>query len=195
MILPDSMKNCYHHTTGKDHIITRSSKYGWLFSIFFLVFVLSASAQQASDYTVHANIIYHFTKYIDWPANKKDGDFLIGIIGDSPLYDELQKTMANKSAGGQKIVVKKFSSGEAATNCHILFVSEDKSSSMKKIAAQTAGSSVLLVSEQEGMAQRGACINFVIVSERLKLEINKNNIEQRSMSIASELLKLGKVVK
>lgn len=189
------MKNCYHHTTGKDRIINESSKYGWLLSIFFLVSLSSGSAQQASDYTVHANIIYHFTKYIDWPANKKGGDFLIGIIGESPLYDELQKTMANKNAAGQKIVVKKFSSGEAAINCHILFVSEDKSGSMKKIAAQTAGSSVLLVSEQEGLAQRGACINFVIVSERLKLEINKNNIEQRSMSIASELLKLGKIVK
>lgn len=189
------MKNRYHHTQGKDRTTSKSSRYGWLLSILFLFFLSSASAQQASDYTVHANIIYHFTKYIDWPANKKNGEFLIGIIGDSPLYDELQKTMANKTAGGQKIVVKKFSSGEAALGCHILFISEDKSSSMKKIAAQTAGSPVLLVSEQEGLAQRGACINFVIVSERLKLEINKNNIEQRSMSIASELLKLGKVVK
>lgn len=188
------MKNRYHHTHGKDHA-SQPSAYRWLIAVFFLFFVSAASSQQASDYTVHANIIYHFTKYIDWPASKKGGDFLIGIIGDTPLYDELQRTMANKTAGTQKIVVKKFSSGEAAINCHILFVSDDKSSSMKKIASQTAGSSVLLVSEQEGMAQRGSCINFVIVSERLKLEINKTNIEQRNMSIASELLKLGKVVK
>jgi hypothetical protein len=66
---------------------------------------------------------------------------------------------------------------------------------MKKIVTNTGNEPVLIVSEQEGMAQKGACINFVIASDRLKLEINQNNIEQRELSIASELLQLGKLVK
>ena len=49
--------------------------------------VYGSQAQQATDYAIHANIIYRFTKYIDWPDSKKSGDFIIGIIGESPLYD------------------------------------------------------------------------------------------------------------
>jgi hypothetical protein len=163
--------------------------------LLLFIFSIPSSAQGTDDYTVQANIIYHFTKYIDWPADKKTGDFIIGVYGDSPLYDELQKSIANKTVGSQKIVIKKIFSPEGAKGCHILFISEEMSSSIKKVASQTASSSVLLVSEQEGLAKRGACINFVVVSDRLKLEINPTNIEQHDLSIASELLKLGKIVK
>lgn len=168
---------------------------------FFCLFLVSlfqsfsVEAQQETNYAVHANIIYHFTKYIDWPPSMKSGDFIIGVTGDTPLYDELQKAIANKMTGNQKIIVKKISSSNGSFNCHILFISEDENNSIKKIAARTAGAPVLLVSESEGLAQKGACINFIIVSDHLKLEINKNNIGQRGLSIASELLQLGKIVK
>jgi hypothetical protein len=190
------MKNHCHHTTtiAKAHTGSALRPTAWLL-LLFLFLPFFSPAQQASDYTVQANIIYHFTKYIDWPAAKKSGDFVIGVLGDSPLYEELQKSLANKSVGNQRIVVRKLTSVETAENCHILFVSEDMSSSMKKVVAQTAGKSVLLVSEKDGLAKKGACINFIIVSDRLKLEINKNTIQERNLSIASELLKLGKVIK
>jgi glutamine amidotransferase PdxT len=92
-------------------------------------------------------------------------------------------------------VIKKFSSSAEVFNCHILFISEDESDNVKKIASRTAGYPILLVSESDGMALRGACINFVIISDHLKLEINKDNIEQRNLNIASELLQLGKLVR
>ena len=164
--------------------------------VIFLIRSFSAiHAQQETIYAVYANIIYHFTKYIDWPPEKKSGDFIIGVTGNSPLYDELKKNIAYKMAGDQRIIIKKFSSSAGSFNCHILFISDDESSNMKKIVARTAGTSTLLVSESEGLAQKGGCINFIIIADHIKLEINKNNIEGRGLSIASELLQLGKIVK
>lgn len=148
-----------------------------------------------SIYEIQANIIYHFTKYINWPESKKSGDFIIGVVGDTPLYDELKDFVINKKVGNQKIVIKKIPYSTGSINCHILFISEEESSSLKKIALRTAGTSVLLVSEENGLALKGACINFVIISDHLKLEINKNNIEQRNLGIATELLNLGILVK
>lgn len=161
-----------------------------------LVAGFSAHAQQTMDYSVHANIIYHFTKYINWPDDKKTGDFVIGVVGDSPLFDKLKNlSNLNKTVGTQKIVVKKYSSSAQSFNCHILFIGEEESSSLKKIAANTTASSILLVTESEGLARKGACINFVIADDRLKLEINKKNIEQRELGIATELLNLGTVIR
>lgn len=151
--------------------------------------------QHEADYKIYANIIYRFTKYIDWPVNKKSGDFIIGIVGDSPLYDELKTLSANKTVGNQKIVVMKMSPSANSYNCHIIFISEDESSSLKKIATLTAGAAILIISESDGLARKGSCINFITVDERLKLEINKSNVEQRNLSIASELLELGIIIK
>jgi hypothetical protein len=164
-------------------------------AIFFLTGMRPSLAQQPMDYAVQANIIYRFTKYIEWPESKRTGDFIIGVVGDSPLTEQLQSFIINKTANSRKIVVKKFSSSAEIFNCQILFISDDESDHVKTIAARTAGDPILLVSESDGQALRGACINFIIVSDHLKLEINKNNIEQRNLNIASELLQLGKLVR
>jgi hypothetical protein len=151
--------------------------------------------QQNIDYSVYANIIYRITKYINWPPEKKEGNFVIGIVGDSPLYNEIQSFTTNKTVGNQKIIIKTFSSSASSYDCHILFISEDRSRSLKKIVAATIDSPVLIISEAEGLAQQGSCINFIIEDDHLKLEINKNNIENRNLSVASEFLGLGKIVK
>jgi YfiR/HmsC-like len=170
----------------------------WIF--LFLTVLLTgmskkALSQPSADYDIQANIIYRFTKYIDWPDNKKTGDFIIGIVGDTPLSEALKIFTAAKVAGNQKIIIKCFSPSAVVFDCHILFISEEESSNLKKIVLKTAASPVLIVTEADGLAGKGACINFVIAGEHLKLEINKNNIEQRDLNIASELLQLGKVVK
>jgi len=152
------------------------------------------SAQRLVDYAVHANIIYHFTKYIDWPESRKNGDFIIGILGDSPLYDELTKTVQRKSANGRRIIIKHISLSEDLAGCHIIFIPTEESLAIRKLVSKTARLSVLLVAEDDGMANRGAAINFVIVGDRLRLEINKESIEMHQLNIASELLRLGKLV-
>jgi hypothetical protein len=72
-----------------------------------LISLSKTHAQHEADYRIQANIIYRFTKYIDWPINKKAGDFIIGVNGESPLYDDLKSVSANKTVGGQRIVVVK----------------------------------------------------------------------------------------
>jgi hypothetical protein len=170
-------------------------RYKAILIIAFLLFSHLYEAWAQNAYAVHANIIYHFTKYINWPDDKKTGEFVIGVVGDTPLYDELKNFTSKRSAAGQPIVIKKFPASASFYNCHILFVAEESSSNIKRIAATTASTPTLLVTESEGLSRKGACINFVLVDDRLKLEINRTNIESRSLDIASELLSLGIIVK
>lgn len=191
------MNNCdeYNDLFRRNNRLKRVFK--WQFKALLILPVLIFSLYQAwaqNAYAVHANIIYRFTKYINWPDDKKTGDFVIGVVGDSPLFDELKIFTSNKTVVGQPFVIKKFPANAAAYHCHILFIGDDESGSVKRIAAATAGTPTLLVTESEGISRKVSCINFIIVDDRLKLEINKTNIERRSLDIASELLNLGIVV-
>lgn len=165
-----------------------------IFLHIFLLFPLFQAWSQ-NTYAIHANIIYRFTKYINWPEDTKSGEFVIGVVGDTPLYDELKSFTVNKTVAGQPISVKKLAGSAAAYKCHILFVSDEESDNIKRIAACTAGTPTLLVSETEGVTRKGSCINFIVVDDHLKLEISKNNIEKRKLDIATELLNLGIIVK
>jgi hypothetical protein len=166
-----------------------------LLCLLFFGFLPSAKAQSSVEYSVYANIIYHFTKYVDWPDDIKAEEFIIGVVGDTPLFDELQKTMTHKVAGKRRIIVRRYSPTQESYNCQILFLSESQTSSLVKISQRTSNDPVLLICEDRGAASRGACINFAVVAERLKLEINKENIERRRLRIANELLRLGTLVK
>lgn len=162
--------------------------------LLLLILATNARAQQITDYKVHANIIYRFTKYIEWPESTQRGDFIIGIVGDSPLYQELGNLTNGKFVGNQRILIRKFSVGAASYHCQMLFISQEESRSLKKIALVTADMPVLLITEDNGLAKKGSCINFIIVDDHLKLEINKNNILSCNLNIASELLKLATLV-
>lgn len=63
-----------------------------LFMIFFIgIFPLYNGMAQDVGYSVRANIIYHFTKYVNWPEFNSNSDFVIGVLGNSTIVDELKK--------------------------------------------------------------------------------------------------------
>ena len=75
--------------------------------LFLLPGIFKPQAQQNTNNALYSNIIYRFTKYINWPPDKKSGDFMIGIVGDSLLYDDLKTFTLKKSVGDQKKYIKK----------------------------------------------------------------------------------------
>lgn len=161
---------------------------------FLLILGVQAAYALAADYSVQANIVYHLTKYIEWPQEKRKGDFVIGIIGDTPLTESLKESIASRTVGNNRIVVRNYSGDESTFNCNILFVCEDEVRCLKRIANVTQNNSVLVITEAEGISSKDYCVNFVIVNNHLKLIFNKGNIEKRNLKIASELLSLGTVV-
>lgn len=163
-------------------------------SIFIFIIIWNSAGAQSIDYSVHANIIYYLTKYMEWPDNKNAGDFVIGVVGESSLFDELKVATLNKVTRGKKIVVKSFACKQSVYNCEILIICEEESRCLKGIVASTQGSQVLIITESEGLASRGAGINFNVEDGHLILEINRKNIESKNIKIASELISLGKVV-
>src|SRR5689334_23009706 len=107
-------------TLSKNYTDTNKEKppVKWHYKAILIVTILFFSplyqAWAQNAYAVHANIIYHFTKYINWPADKKTGEFVIGVVGDTPLYDELKNITSKRSAAGQPIVVKRFTANTSA---------------------------------------------------------------------------------
>lgn len=134
-------------------------------------------------------------KYIEWPEAQSKGDFVIGIMGDSPINKELQSLAATKKLKGRNIVLKKCNTAEEAATCHLLYITDSKSSAVKTLKEQMKDKPVLIVGEREGLAKKGASLSFVTLEDdNLKFDINKKEIEQHQLKIASSLIQLGIVI-
>ena len=155
-----------------------------------LAFVLLTKGfSQTADYKFHSVFIYNFTKYIQWPAAQQNGDFVIAVVGNSPVFDELSKITANKTVGTQKIVVKKFGSAGELDNCQIVFV--PGGGNFEAVQEKLKGRAVLMITEKPGMAKKGSSINFVMQDNKWKFELNEATTQHAGLKVSKELAKLA----
>jgi hypothetical protein len=75
-----------------------------------------------------------------------------------------------------------------------VFVSASERGRLPEILSALGSKSVLTVSEVEEFAARGGVINFVLVDNRVRFEINPGAAKRSGLKISSELLRLGRIV-
>ena len=77
----------------------------------------------------------------------------------------------------------------------ILFISEPETQNINTIIEQLKNRKILIVSDTEGMAEKGASVNFVLVEGKLKFELNPAVIEDAGLKVSSQLQKLAIIIK
>lgn len=162
--------------------------------VFFLMLYLGFVGlinTNAQNEKFKALFIYNFTKYIEWPTGQRQGDFIIGVLGNSPLTKELETIAGKQKVGLQNIVVKTFASVDEIISCHILFIPSGKSTQMTLILSKLSDKSTLIITDKEGLALQGSGINFVSDGDKLKYEVNRTNIEKKGLTVSNALLALG----
>lgn len=167
---------------------TNLRKIAFVILSMFLVFPAPAQV----NYKIHSLFMYKFTQYIEWPSTS--GDFVIGVVGNSPIIAELEAIAATKKVDTRTIVVKKMSASSDLSGCQMVFISDGQSSNISAISAKLQGKPVLLVSESPGAAKKGSGINFVIIDDKMKFELNKAAVEKQGLKVSGDLTKLAIVV-
>jgi hypothetical protein len=168
-----------------------------LYSFFFFLILLSASAfGQYEQAVAHTKVIfiYNFTKFIEWPTDYHQGDFVIGVLNaNATLLGELNKLASQKTSGNQKFVIKNYKSVDEIDKCNILFVPETSNNLLTEVVKKLHGSSTLLITDSEGDAKKGAAINFIWKDNKQAFELNKAAAEKYHLNVSSSLKALAAV--
>lgn len=156
--------------------------------IIILLISLSGFSQNEKGKVV---FIYSFTKYISWPAELSQGDFLIGVFGSSEMSKELNIVAEKRKVGIRRIKVLYFPSVSSLQKCHIVYVPKDKKAELNKVIEKYKLQAVVVITDIPGAIQKGAAINFIFVGGKQKFEIRKGNVEKNGLKVNSQLLNLG----
>lgn len=159
--------------------------------LFLFVSSINANAQNEK---FKALFLYNFIKNIEWPQAYKQGDMVIGVVGNTPIIKELETITSSQKAGNQSMKVKVFSNPDEITNCHLVYIAPNKSSTIPQIVSKLNGNSTLIISDGKGGIQQGSAINFLLDGDKLKFEISKQHIEQKGLKVSASLLNLGVAV-
>jgi hypothetical protein len=163
-----------------------------------LICLFSFSKKQdgkiAEEYSLKAACILNFINFIEWDGSNIDGDFIIGVVASSPITQSLEDIAKTKTVGNKKISIRYFDSPDEIGDCQILFIPANNSFSLNEILSKVNHKNILTISEQDGYSQQGTAINFFIVNNKIKFEVNVNSLNAQGLKASSQLLKLAKIV-
>ena len=155
--------------------LTRTVKY--LLIIFCLLIL---GFQQPNSFDTNAKIkavyIYGFTKYFEWPEKKKEGNFIIYVVGKSdPLVNELKGLAGKKKVGNQEIEIKNSNSFDASIASSIIYFTPDQELKyVGEAASKNKNKGALVISEAAGACKSGGgSVNFIYIDNKLKFDYNK----------------------
>lgn len=158
---------------------------------------LADPSPSPSEYEIKAAFLYNFTKFVEWPpAVLPDAStaVVIGVLGDDPFSHALDETVADRSANGHPLVIRRLSDASDAKGCQIVFVSASEGGHIAGVVSSLAHHSVLTVSDVDSFAERGGMIQFVMQDNKVRLLINLDAAERTGLKISSQLLKLAQIV-
>jgi hypothetical protein len=120
--------------------------------------------------------LYNFTRYFEWPEKKKDGNFIIYVVGKNDnLITELKGLSGKKKVGNQDIEIKNSVTYDNSIPCHIIYVLNDVVKGVPDASSKNKNKGTLVVAEALNACKQGGSINFVVIENKLKFEYSKNN--------------------
>jgi hypothetical protein len=158
---------------------------------------VAARSQEASEYQVEAAFLYHFAKFVVWPAEafpQENSPITIGILGEDPFGDALETTVRNKLIDKHpfRIVHLDMKSLPEASHCQILFICPSEKRRLSEILGALKNTSVLTVSKLDRFIEGGGMINFFIEDKKVRLEINDEPARRAGLKISAKLLNLSR---
>jgi hypothetical protein len=147
----------------------------------------SAVAQDRPIHEVYSMMVFNFTKYVQWPDHTATGEFVIGVIGNSDVYATLNTWYGGKPRGAKTYVIKKFNSSDEITDCHVVFIDKSKSSEFDAVNNKVKGKGTLVITDKNGLGEKGSGINFKTIDNKLKFELNQKALEASNLKVSGAL--------
>ena len=160
----------------------------------FFVFVAAALLVNGSVFSqgrpvheIYSMMVFNFTKYVQWPDHAVTGEFVIGVVGNTDIYNTLNGWYGGKARGSKTYIIKKFNSASEVTDCHVLYIDKSKSGEFDDVNSKLQGKGTLVITDKSGLGEKGSGINFKTVDNKLKFELNQKVIESSNLKVSGAL--------
>ncbi|MBT1701746.1 YfiR family protein [Chryseosolibacter indicus] len=163
-------------------------------SVLLVFFALAATMATAQNHKLHTVFIYSFTRYVIWPDAYNQGDFEILVFGDTPMANALKEMAQSKKVGERSIKITKINSASEIRKCNMVVIPEGKSGILNDVITKVNNQSILIITEEPGMASKGSNINFIERDGKLAFELNQGALTRQNLKVANELSRLAIII-
>jgi hypothetical protein len=166
-----------------------------VFFILLLLLVFSTSSF-SQDANLKAFYTINMIRYVGWNDLALEGDFVIAVVGNAEVAQQLKAFSDGKRFGHQNYVIKEFDQLEVVEKSQVLYIGKNVrmptgQNYLQKKAKETGS---LIITESEGMTSKGAAVNFVLRNEGLQFELNEANAAHAKLQFSSRLASMAAAI-
>ena len=164
-----------------------------LFALATNLLPLVASAQtQATEPDLKAAIIANMMLFVEWPANAPIDQLTICFLDNSPVAQALAR-LNGKLLKGKPLKVVRIVAN-AASSCHLLYVSPNNLSTLTNLLSSLRSVPVLLAGDSPEYIKSGIMLNLELVSGRVVFDIDLHAAQNAELQFSSKALRLARQV-
>ncbi len=149
----------------------------------------------AGEYELKAAFLYKFASFVVWPRASRPGPVCIGVVGQDPFGQSLDRIVQNKTADGRPFRIRRFKAGDNVGGCEIVFISASERRRLPSILDALKREPVLTVGDVPEFGERGGVITLCLVGDHIHLQINLEAAERANLQLSSKLLSLASVIR
>ena len=153
-------------------------------------------AEALDEYQVKVAFLYHFSKFVDWPASTfmaTNGHLRICVMGKDPFGQSLDATLANKSVRNHPFEIRRNPPTTELQHCHLLYLPASTSSQIRALRHQVAKENVLTVGETLNFMRQGGMVQIFFDNQKIRFTVHTDAVNQTNLKISSKLLRLAKI--
>jgi hypothetical protein len=170
----------------------------WPVLLFVLCLLMgSLRVHAATEHEVKAAFLFNFLKFVEWPGSVASSNtpIVIGVVGESPLREALPKILDGQTVKGRSIRMVSLRPGDPIDECQLLFVAHGTNEETEEVLKAAKGKPILTVGESPEFLPQGGMINFVVMDQKVRFEINTAALDAAGLRADSRLLAVARRVK
>lgn len=154
---------------------------------------VNAEAQTSLEYAVKAAYLVKFTPFIDWPENafpSPGAPLNVCVIGPDPFGPLLDRAAAEQKHDGEHAIrIRRMQAPEPGCQMAFLSDAEDQAANLAALEGKPVVTVTDAAKGQEGI------INFELVGNHVRFDIDQAQAEAAGIKISSKLLAIAYAVK
>ncbi len=164
--------------------------------LYFLFFIAFSTTSFSQDENLKAFYTINLIRYVGWNSHSLEGDFIIAVVGNSEVADQLRAYSDGKRFGHQNYLIKEYDELEKIKTCQVMYIGKNIkiSGGQKYLLEKARAVGSLIITESEGMTNNGAAVNFVLRNEGLQFELNETNAGYANLQFSSRLASMAAAI-
>lgn len=163
--------------------------------IVFLFFLLTPALQaQVSEYEYKAAFIERFTRFIEWPEEFENEEFIMAVVGENPFKNSLDELFIDTKIKNLNTEIVYTNDINKLSHADLVFISESEKKRIKEILSAIDDRPILVISDSKGFCEMNIHINMYLDGNYIRYEINQKALEKSGLKASSLLLSSAKIV-